>query len=115
VVRLTPGVMAEINFGASIGKVVRVDLGRAAFTTGADGKAALSQALDLGIRRMVPEMAGEPIIIRLAWHLPAGAGASEVAEGRALMRLVEKRIRAEWRKAGRTQLRIETVIVRAGQ
>jgi len=115
VVRLTPGVMAEINFGASIGKVVRVDLNRAAFTTGADGKPALGHALDLGIRRMVPEMAGEPIIIRLAWHIPAGAGATEVAEGRALMRLAEKRIRAEWRKAGRTQLRIETVIVRAGQ
>ncbi len=115
VVRLTPGLMAEINFGASIGKVVRVDLNRAAFTTGTGGKPTLSQALDLGLRRMVPEMAGEAVIIRLAWHVPAGAGATEVAEGRALMRLVENRIRAEWRKAGRTQLRIETVIVRAGQ
>ncbi len=115
VVRLTPGMMAEINFGVSIGKVVRIDLAPAAFTTGADGKPALSKALDIGIRRMVPEMAGEPVIVRLAWHITASAGADEVARGRALMKLVENRIRAEWRQAGRTQLRIETTIVRAGQ
>ncbi len=115
VVRLTPGVMAEINFGASIGKVVRVDLNRAAFTRGADGQMAIGQALDNGIRRMVPALAGEPIVLRLAWHLPATAGPEAVTEGRALMKLVEDRIRAEWRKAGRTQLRIETTIVRAGQ
>ncbi len=115
VVRLTPGVMSEINFGASIGKVVRVDLNRAAFTTGADGKPAIGRALDNGIRRMVPALAGEPIVLRLAWHVPASAGAEAVSEGRMFMKLVEDRIRAEWRKAGRTQLRIETTIVRAGQ
>ena len=115
VVRLTPGVMAEINFGASIGKVVRIDLGRAAFETDAHGAPALRPALDLGIRRMVSEISGEAVIIRLAWHVAAGADADEVAQGRALMRLVEKRVREEWRKAGRTQLRIETTIVRAVQ
>ena len=115
VVRLTPGVMAEINFGASIGKVVRIDLGRAAFVTGASGAPALRPALDLGIRRMVSEISGEAVIIRLAWHVAAGADADEVAQGRVLMGLVEKRVREEWRKAGQTQLRIETTIVRAVQ
>ena len=115
VMRLTPGMMSEINFGAAIGKVVRVDLNRAAFTADAEGRAALSHALDIGLRRLVAEVAGEPVIVRLAWHVGASAGADEVAQGRALMGLVENRIRAEWRMTGRTQLRIETTIVRAGQ
>ncbi len=115
VVRLTPGMMAEVNFGASIGKVVRVDLIEAAFVAGETGQGALSPELEQGIRTLVAKFADEPVIVRLAWHVAASADASAVKHGRARMQLVETRLRQEWAAAGHVPLRVETTIVRAGQ
>ncbi|MEZ5777045.1 MAG: SdrD B-like domain-containing protein [Paracoccaceae bacterium] len=115
VVRLTPGKMTEMNFGAAITRVVRLDLNARAFTGDAEGRAALSPALVNGIAALLPRIAGEPANLRLAYHLPKGAGAEDVKRARGLMRLVEKHIREKWRDVGRVKLTVEQTIVRSGE
>ncbi len=111
VTRLTPGKMVEMNFGASIAKVVRIDLNANAFTD-QGGKAGLSPELVAGIAGLLPQIAGDAPVVRLSYFLPAGADAQAVRQARSLMRLVEQHIRREWRDAGRTKLTIETTVVR---
>ncbi len=109
VMRLTPGMMAEMNFGAAIGRVVRVDLNNAAFAGD-----ELSPQLVAGIQTMVAQLAGDPANIRLAYHLPNAADADAVRDARRDMRLVEDQIRREWQSTGRARLLIEQTIVRVG-
>ena len=115
VVRLTPGKMTEMNFGAAITKIVRVDLNRNAFVTNGNGRATLSPALTAGISKLLPQIANEAHNIRLAYHLPKGAGADQIRQARKLMRLVERHIRRQWRDVGQVKLTVERTIVRSGQ
>ncbi len=115
VVRLTKGKMSKMNFGASITKVVRVDLNARAFVAGADGNAALSPGLVSGIEKLLPQIAGEPTNLRLSYHLPKAADSADEKRARNLMRLVERHIQKQWRKIGRVKLTIEKTIVRAGE
>lgn len=115
VVRLTPGKMTELNFGAAITRIVRVDINYEAFVAGDDGKAELSPALRQGIAELLPKISGEPVNLRLAFHLPAKADDGDVRRARSLMRLVEDYIREGWRDVGRVKLTIETTFVRAGE
>ncbi len=113
--RLTPGKMSEINFGAAITRVVRVDLNDRAFATDTDGRLGLGRPLAEGIANLLPRIAGEPVNLRLAYHLPAAASADDVQAARARMRLVERHIRKEWRDTGRVKLIIEQTLVRSSQ
>ena len=115
VVRLTPGKMTEMNFGAAITRLVRLDLNARGFVTDGEGHAALSPALTQGIATLLPRIAGEPVNLRLAFHLPNSAGDEEVKRARALMQLVEKHIREEWRDVGRVKLTVEKTILRSGE
>jgi hypothetical protein len=115
VVRLTPGKMTEMNFGAAITKIVRVDLNRNAFVTNGAGRASLSPALVAGIGKLLPQIANEAHNIRLAYHVPKDAGADQIRQARNLMRLVERHIRQEWRDVGQVKLTVERTIVRSGQ
>ncbi len=115
VVRLTPGMMTEMNFGVSISKVVRIDLAPNAFQQGVDGRSVLSPALQAGIATLLPRIAAEAATVRLAFHVTAAAGESDIRAARASMRTVERYIRREWRDVGKTRLLIEQTIVRAGQ
>ncbi|MEI2806544.1 SdrD B-like domain-containing protein [Albidovulum sp.] len=115
VVRLTPGKMTEMNFGAAITRVVRLDLNGRAFVAGADGTAELSPALRQGIADLLPRIAGEPVNLRLAYHLPANAGKDEVRRAKGLMRMVERHIRDGWHEVGRVKLTVEQTIVRSGE
>ena len=111
VVRLTPGKMTEMNFGAAITHVARIDLNPRAFVTGADGKAALSPALKAGIAKLLPRIAAEAANIRLAYHLPPKAGDADLRRGRALMKLVKDDIRKRWKDVGQVKLTIEQTFV----
>ncbi len=113
VVRLTPGKMTEMNFGVAIGKVVRIDLNERAFARGADGRAALTQALAEGIDGLLPTIEGDAPTIQLAFHVAGDADAAAVRRARGLMRMVERRIDEAWAETGRTKLTIETVVVRS--
>jgi len=110
VTRLTPGKMVEMNFGASIGKVVRIDLNANAFT-GDGGEAALSPDLVAGIAGLLPQIAGDAPVVRLSYFVAKDADAEGVKQARALMRLVEQHIRRAWREEGRTKLTIEKTVV----
>lgn len=115
VVRLTPGKMTEVNFGAAISRVVRIDLNASAFESDGAGKARLTGALEHGITQLLPRIAGEPVSLRLAYHLPNTADSTEKREARALMDLVETHIRKAWRDVGRVKLTIEQTLVRTAQ
>ena len=82
VVRLTPGKMSELNFGAARLQVVRLDLNAHAFPQG-DGGPGLSPALEAGLDGLLQQIADAPVALRLAFHLPANAGEAEVAQARA--------------------------------
>jgi len=115
VVRLTPGKMTEMNFGATLTRVVRVDLNDRAFVSGRDGRTALSPPLIEGIATLLPRIAAEPVNLRLAFHLPNAAGPDEVRRARGLMGLVEDHIRREWRDIGQVKLTVEQTVVRTGE
>ncbi len=110
VVRLTPGMMSELNFGAAIGPVVRVDLGDAAFTEEGRPKPALVA----GLHRLARAMASKPGTVRLEYHVSADATAADVKIARKRMKLVEKELKRAWRGTGRGQLLIEHSIARTG-
>lgn len=115
VVRLTPGKMTELNFGAAITRVVRVDLGDRAFATGADGRTGLTAPLAAGLDSLLEQIAGEPVNLRLAYHLPRGAAEADRKRAERNTALVERYIREAWRKVGRVKLTIEQTIVLDGK
>ncbi|HMM10377.1 MAG TPA: SdrD B-like domain-containing protein, partial [Paracoccus solventivorans] len=115
VVRLTPGKMTELNFGAAITRVVRVDLGDRAFATGADGRTGLTAPLAAGLDRLLAQIAGEPVNLRLAYHLPRGHAEADRKRAERNTALVERYIREAWRKVGRVKLTIEQTIVLDGK
>lgn len=115
VVRLTPGKMTELNFGAAITKVVRVDLGDRAFATGADGRTGLTAPLAAGLDSLLVQIAGEPVNLRLAYHLPRAHADADRKRAERNTALVERYIREAWRKVGRVKLTIEQTIVLDGK
>jgi hypothetical protein len=115
VMRLTPGMMTELNFGAAIGKVVRVDLDASAFGVTQDGKVALSAPLQAGIAQLLPQIANDSVNLRLTFHVAGNADADDVKSARQMLRAAEKHIKAEWRKIGQTRLLVEQSIARAGE
>ena len=114
VVRLTRGMVSEMNFGAAIGRVVRVDVNANAYVQGSAG-VVLGAPLENGLVQMMQQIAGDPVVVRLAFHVASDATAAQVTAARGLMDLTEDFMRARWRDIGRVQLRIEQTIVRAGQ
>lgn len=112
VIRLTPGKMSEIHFGASLSRVVRVDLNVNAFTNGADGQPALKPQVISGISTLLQQIAAERVHLRLAFHIPSNADVDQLRQARALTQLTERHIRREWRDVGQVRLLIEHTIVR---
>ena len=110
VMRLTPGMLTEMNFGARLGRVVRIDLNANAFRG-----AELSPQVVAGIGQMLTRIAQNPARIDLVYHLPATAGSAEVAAGRGAMRLIEAEINRQWRGIGRGRLSIGQSIQRGGE
>lgn len=115
VMRLTPGMMTEMNFGATIGKVVRVDLDASAFGITQDGKIALGQPLKNGIAKLLPRIANDSVNLRLTFHVAGNAGTADVQSARRMLKAAEKHIKAEWRNVGHTRLLVEQSIARAGE
>lgn len=110
VIRLTPGMMSEMNFGVALGRVARIDLGPAAFRDG-----EMSPELRSGIQRLLPQLAGEVATLRLSFFVPETADEGDVRAARQAMGMVERYVRREWREIGERRLLIEQIIRRAGQ
>ncbi|MEJ6395900.1 SdrD B-like domain-containing protein [Gymnodinialimonas sp. 2305UL16-5] len=111
VMRLTPGVMTEMNFGARLAQVMRVDLSAQAFAHGPTVSAPMRD----GIASMVARLLVEPSIVELVYHLPANAGPDAVAEGRLAMGRVAEEINRQWSSNGTGRLRIEQTLTRRGE
>ncbi len=94
VVRLTAGKMSKLNFGASIGRVVRLDLRGDAHV---EGEVALKPEWDAGISQLVDTLAEENSVLRLTYY----ANGDDAAIAKKRMAHVKKQIEAEWKKSGR--------------
>ena len=112
VMRLTPGMLVEMNFGAWLERIVRVDLGHRAFTAAG----GLSSRLLDGLGALATELAGNTGRVALVHHVPADADGADVAAARAAMDRVEAELRARFRdRAGRGSLAISQTIAREGR
>ena len=111
VVRLTPGMLTKMNFGATLSQVVRVDLSARAF----DGH-ELRPELHDGLRLLVTGIAAKPSVVRLSYQLAAG---EDRRNAQARLHRVEAALRRLWPANGRFALNIETVVAtrpaRAGE
>ncbi|MGR3793743.1 DUF7507 domain-containing protein [Vannielia sp. SX4] len=103
VMRLTAGIMTELNFGAKLGKLVEVDLTAKAFERGTNRPSA---ALAQGVDGLVKQIGKTPTVLRVTYYR---AGESPDL-ARARLRAVEALIRKRWR--GSYKLQIETTIAR---
>ncbi|WP_420992322.1 DUF7507 domain-containing protein, partial [Brucella sp. SA075A] len=107
VIRLTAGKMSTLNFGASIGRVVRLDLTDAAFEP---GTTILKQKWLKGLDRLFEALESEPSTLRLSY-----GAAADAALARERIEALEEDIAKRWKSVrGRYELSIETR-VEAGQ
>jgi uncharacterized repeat protein (TIGR01451 family) len=108
VVRLTAGKMTELNFGASIGRVVRLDLTEEAFVA---GDVELAELWKDGVDQLIDVLAEEQSVLRLTYLDPGSD--PELAEAR--VKRTKALIAERWRQRKRSYpLEIETR-VEAGQ
>jgi hypothetical protein len=103
-VRLTRGKVTKLNFGASISRVIRLDMTKAMF---ADGT-AVSPKLAGVVQQLVGILDAEPSTLRLTYYAN-GEGADAA---RRRLGAVEALVNAQWKKKrGRYKLPIEARIV----
>src|SRR5690606_16051812 len=108
VVRLTAGKMTELNFGASIGRVVRLDLTGEAFVS---GRVDLQAQWEAGIDQLIELPGREQDVLRLSYV--DAASDPQLAEAR--VKHMKGLITEKWRQRKRSYpLEIETR-VEAGQ
>ena len=100
VMRLTSGMMAEMNFGAAIGRVFDVDLSGRAY--GAD-VIAPSAALVTGIEGVLRQISDTPTVIRISYYRDQEA--PDLA--RARLAALEQMIQEKWADIGTYRLLVE--------
>jgi uncharacterized repeat protein (TIGR01451 family) len=101
--RLTAGIMTEMNFGVSLANLIDIDLLAAAFDA---GSTVPNAALIRGVEGLVGQIGQDPSVLRMTYY--TNGESDDVA--RARLAAVENLIRDRWR--GRYSLRIETTIAR---
>jgi uncharacterized repeat protein (TIGR01451 family) len=109
VVRLTRGKLTKINFGASVSRVIKLDLTDKVFAAGQVGVPAKIQAALVSLMDVLDQ---EPSTIRLQYHV--GPEGKAIASER--MKLVQSVIAEMWNeKGGRYKLPIETRLLQSQQ
>ena len=99
-VRLTAGKMTELNFGATISRLVRVDVAANAFVAGTDQP---NDRFNVALAGAIPQFANAPVTLRIS-YLDAGEGERQI---RTRMQAVESLVRQYWRNNGTYRLVIE--------
>jgi uncharacterized repeat protein (TIGR01451 family) len=112
VIRLTRGKMKELNFGASISRIVRVDINSKVFGMDDAGKLQLVPAFRSGVDKLLKRITDQPSTIRLAFHMPYEVTDSQRRTSRKMTRDVRRYIERRWRRIGDYKLNIETTYVR---
>ncbi|MEP3346678.1 MAG: SdrD B-like domain-containing protein, partial [Litoreibacter sp.] len=101
--RLTSGIMAEMNFGAAIGRVVDIDLTAAAFDRDGDPVDRLLSGVD----GLLSRVATEPSVLRLSYF---SKGGEDSRDARERLDRLEDHIQTRWKKLGKYRLIVETNI-----
>jgi large repetitive protein len=101
--RVTQGMLTEMNFGATVGNVIDIDLTAAAFVR---GSVEPVDRLDNGLMALLDQVKDTPSVIHLS-YLRQGEAETDI---RARMDRVEQLIRDRWRVIGRYRLVIERTI-----
>lgn len=102
--RVTAGIMTEMNFGAAIGRVIDIDLTATAFTGADQPDDQLVQGLD----GLLGQVAASPATLRITYFTNGEGG--DVA--RARLDVLEDMIRGKWRDIGNGRLSIERTVAR---
>ncbi len=97
--RVTAGIMTELNFGAALGRVVDIDLTSAAFTA----SNAPVERLEQGIVRVLQQIASSPSVLRIS-YFSNGESREDVKDR---LDQLEDTINANWRRIGDYRLIIE--------
>jgi len=97
--RATRGKAVRVNFGATVHRVVRLDLKAAAFV---DGQPALKPAHEASLDQAVAALVERPSILRLAYQ-PAAAEAPELGDAR--IAALKSALLARWTARGRAEAR----------
>jgi uncharacterized repeat protein (TIGR01451 family) len=106
-VRLTAGKVSKLNFGATIHRVVRIEVNDAAY----EGD-ALRPQVDARLDALVESLKDQASIVRLAYE----AGTESDAQVSARLRALKSAVTVLWKaKDCRYPLRIEEDIVRSGR
>jgi len=103
-IRLTAGKVAKLNFGASLGRVVKIDLSARAF----EGVAPTS-ALEQGLQSLLRSMEDPVSILRISYYQSESESSTNV---RKRLDAVERKVRRYWNDRGRYKLTIERTIRR---
>jgi len=90
-VRVTRGKMVKLNFGATVHRVVRLELSGAAFTANGDGT-ELQPAYLATLQKLPDQLAARPSVLRIAYR--PGGEAAGLAEKRVAA--ISERIQALW-------------------
>ncbi|MGL4491153.1 MAG: DUF7507 domain-containing protein, partial [Rhizobiaceae bacterium] len=93
VVRVTAGKVTKMNFGATVGRVVKLELRSAAF---ASGETTLRPEWEAGVDELVRKLSEENSVLRLTYVAKGEASDLAKARTRALRKLIERK----WKEAG---------------
>jgi uncharacterized repeat protein (TIGR01451 family) len=103
-VRVTRGKMTKLNFGATVHRVIRVELSGAAFT---DNSVALQPSYQAEFEKLPEQLQARPSVLRIAYR--RGAESSDLVNKRVAA--VRKRIEDMWHKKRRNDENGDTVPV----
>ncbi|WP_019143404.1 SdrD B-like domain-containing protein [Noviherbaspirillum massiliense] len=95
-VRVTTGKMAKINFGATVHRVVRLELGSAAFV---DDGTELQPPYAARLDQLIAQLKARPSVLRIAYRR---SGEPEASAKRRL-EAVTQRIQSLWQARGKNQ------------
>lgn len=92
-VRLTRGKMSKLNFGATIHRVLRVDMGDASFVS---GQTALKPEWAKQIAGLPDKLKARPSVVRLGYK----AGAEGEVLARERLKAVSEQLKSAWKQPG---------------
>jgi uncharacterized repeat protein (TIGR01451 family) len=106
VIRVTPGKVAKMNFGAALSNIIDIDLTSGAFAKGA---IAPSAEFEKAVAGLVQRIKDNPTSLKLSYLLAKGEDRSLAV---ARLKAAEDVIRKAWRGVGRYKLDIERAVQR---
>ena len=102
-IRVTPGRLSKLNFGATLSTLVEIDLTAEAFNG-----TAPSAALSAWLPTLIAQMEGQPSVLRLTYYQRG----ESTSEANARLNALEQQLRKLWGQGDRYRLTIERIMHR---